>query len=963
VLEGLTDDQRRAVTHGEGPLLIVAGAGTGKTTVITRRIAWLVTSRRARPEEILALTFTDKAAAEMQERVDLLLPYGYADIQISTFHAFGDRILRRHAIELGLTPDYKILSQPEQILFLRQHLFELPLDRYRPLGDPTAHLSALLDLVARAKDEDVSAAEYLAFAEKLQQESIRAPDDRLLEDRARAHLELARTYACYQELMARHGYLDFGDLVSLLLRLFRERPALLERYQQQYRYVLVDEFQDTNYAQSVLVHTLVARHRNLTVVGDDDQSIYKFRGAAISNILQFSQAFPEAAQVVLVENFRSPQTILDPAYRLILHNNPDRLEVRNRLDKRLRSMRGEGAPVEYRAFDTISSEADFVAERIGQWVQEGLYRYSDMAVLVRTNKDADPYLRALNMQGIPYRFTGNRGLYSRPEIRLVLSFLRALCQPDDSTSLFYLAAGETCQVPMGPLVALNGVARRENLPLARVMRRALQAGDEDLDAEARASLERLLADLDRYRDRIPELSPGRLLYLYITESGWLRRLSADPSPGSEVKVQNLARFFDIVRRFEEMHPQALLPQFVEHLDLLMEAGDSPAVVEADDGEDAVQVMTVHKAKGLEFPVVFMVGLVEGRFPSRERKEPIELPPELVREALPQGDFHLQEERRLFYVAMTRARERLIMSSARYVGGHRSRRVSPFVLEALDRPRVEPRAARPSALEALHRFAPAPEPAALERPAGPEPLLTLSFRQIDDYLTCPLKYKYVHLLRVPILQHHSVIYGQALHKAVSEYLQRRQEGLATDLDFLLQRFAQAWVSQGFLSREHEEQRFAAGRSALARFYQEEESAGRAPDLVEKEFSFICGGVRVVGRWDRVDDARGEAVIVDYKSSDVRTPEEADRKARESLQLALYSLAFRDCYGRLPARLELRFLESGLVGKALPRPRDLEKAQEAVARAAAGIRARDFEPRPTYLACHWCAYRDICPATAS
>ncbi|MEK7205901.1 MAG: UvrD-helicase domain-containing protein, partial [candidate division NC10 bacterium] len=313
ILEGLTPDQEAAVTHGEGPLLIVAGAGTGKTTVITRRIAYLVAAKRARPSEILALTFTDKAAEEMEGRVDLLVPYGFADMWISTFHAFGDRVLRDEGLALGLTTDFRVLSRPEQVVFLREHLFELPLSHFRPLGDPIRHLQALVTLFSRAKDEAVMPEEYLAFAAELLDRAKASPEDAALREEAAQQGELAACYAAYQRLLAERGMMDFGDQVLLSLRLFREHPLLLQKYRERFRYILVDEFQDTNHAQWELVKLLAGPAGNVTVVGDDDQSIYRFRGAAISNILEFTSVYSETPRIVLRQNFRSGQAILDAA--------------------------------------------------------------------------------------------------------------------------------------------------------------------------------------------------------------------------------------------------------------------------------------------------------------------------------------------------------------------------------------------------------------------------------------------------------------------------------------------------------------------------------------------------------------------------------------------------------------------------------------------------------------------------
>ena len=377
ILEGLNDTQRRAVTHDAGPLLIVAGAGTGKTTVITRRIAYLIAERKALPHEILALTFTDKAAAEMEERVDTLVPYGYADVEISTFHAFGDRLLREHSLEVGLTPDFRVLSRAEQVIFFRDRLFEFPLERYRPLGDPTRHLQSMITLMSRCKDEDIAPAEYEACAERLRAQAAAAPGDEALADVAAAQMELSATYAKYQELMAREGVVDFGDQIVYALKLLRARLHVRTACQRRFRYILVDEFQDTNYAQFELVKMLSARHQNLAVVLDDDQAIYRWRGAAISNVLGFLGLHPDATQVVLTENYRSHQRILDAAYRVIVYNNPDRLEVKSGIDKHLLAVRGSDGPEpEHRHYETGTQEADAVAELIQERVQEGRWRYT-----------------------------------------------------------------------------------------------------------------------------------------------------------------------------------------------------------------------------------------------------------------------------------------------------------------------------------------------------------------------------------------------------------------------------------------------------------------------------------------------------------------------------------------------------------------------------------------------------------
>ena len=1008
LLGGLNPDQLRAVTHGDGPLLVVAGAGTGKTQVITRRIAWLIASRRARPSEILALTFTDKAADEMALRVDQLVPYGYTDTQVSTFHAFGDRLIREYALELGLPPDVRVLTRAETVIFLREHLYAFELDEYRPLGDPTRFLGALATLFSRCKDEDISPATYLAHAEQLAVEAAAlrdaAGDDgeglpvaSAAED-ARRQSELARAYGRYQELLAENGCIDFGDQVALALRLVRESPSARTAIAGRFRYILVDEFQDTNRAQAELVTLLAEPHRNVTVVGDDDQAIYAFRGAAVDNILDFQERYPGTRTVVMRRNYRSLAPILDASYRLVRFNDPDRLEVRTGVVKRLRPERREpaAAPVRLEAFATGSEEADWIAADIRRRVDEGAAP-RDHAVLVRANGHADPVLRALNVAGIPWRFSGASGLYARPEVRVLMSFLRAIADPESSVDVYALAASEAYGLGGDDLSAIVNSARRRNRSVWAVLEELeRQPGILRVSAATRQAIHRLVADLIRFSAMAHERSAGEVLYAFLRDSGTLARLAATPTTAAEEGLGNVARFFDIIRAQSGLLADDRATFVARHLQTLIDAGDDPATADLDPDADAVAVLTIHKAKGLEFPVVYLPGLVGGRFPGAGRGDALSLPAGLGRGEPPTPELALAEERRLCYVAMTRARDELILSHAADYGGARARRVSPFVLEALDLPAAAavPGAGvvPPSAEERLATFAAVDRPVEAARGPIEEPL-SLSFGQIDAYLTCPRKYQYAHVLRVPVAPHHALVYGSALHKVVQLFHHRHARGHVMselELDEVLE---SAWSNEGFVSRQHEEQRLATARASLRRFREEQLGPTAViPTYVEREFSFMLGGDRIRGRWDRVDIqpldgpipeaapagqqpsadhvtptlemlGREHVTITDYKSSDVRDPARARQRARESLQLQIYAMGYEAMTGRLPDEVALHFLDSGLIGKVDVDPKRLAKARVKIATAAAGIRAREYPATPDAMACSWCPYRDICPSSAA
>ncbi len=964
ILAGLNPEQLAAVTHGEGPMLIVAGAGTGKTQVITRRIAWLIAAKRARPEEILALTFTDKAAAEMEARVDVLVPYGYTGSTLSTFHAFGDRLVRDYGIELGLTRDLRVCTRAEVLVFLREHVFELGLSRYAPLGDPERFLGDLVTLFDRARDEDVSPERYLEFARRLAAE---AGDDAERRDRAGAETEKARAYERYTALLLRAGRVDFSDQLALALRLLRERPRVLRELHDRFRYVLVDEFQDTNHVQFEMVRLLAGRRANLTVVGDDDQSIYRFRGAKLANLMGFLAAYPRAREVLLRTNYRSRQNLLDAAHRLIRNNDPDRLEAQRGYDKRLvATLPGPGV-IEHHEFVTASDEADFVARRIADAVRAGR-RPGDFAVLARAHDHLVPFTQALKAQGLPFHQSTNRGLYRREEVRLCLSMLRTVADPADGGSAFHLLGSPLFGADPVDLARLSSHAHRRNRSLREV---AANPDPAWLGFEPSPATREAAARFTEMTRRLGALATARptaeVLYAFVQDSGLLGQLVVADTPEAEEQVRNLSKLLTITQRVGGLLEHDRVDSFIRTLDLLIESGDDPAAAEVDMDVDAVHVLTAHNAKGLEFPVVFVVSLVDDRFPARGRAEGLPLPAELLAEPPAHGDVRLEEERRLFYVAMTRPREELVLTHAADYGGRTRRKMSRFVAEALGIAPAPPGRRRLAPREAIERFAPvATAPAVARPPLRDDEVLRLSSSRIDDYLTCPLKYRYAHEVQVPLTRSPVFMYGDAVHNAIRVYHQHRLRGDPITADDVVQVFEQAWSSEGFISREHEERRLAQGREALRRFVAREEGHPLTALQVEQTFRFRRGNDVVEGRWDRIDERRGGIVIVDFKTAEVVRPEDAAKRARDSLregQLGLYALAYREARGVTPAAVELVFVESGLAGTAAVEEQHLDAALERVARAAAGIRAADFTARPEYMACGYCPYSSFCPFTAT
>ncbi|HEY8758801.1 MAG TPA: ATP-dependent DNA helicase [Candidatus Limnocylindria bacterium] len=958
ILARLTIEQRAAVEHGEGPLLIVAGAGTGKTHVLTARIVQLIASGRAKPHEILALTFTEKAAATMQERVDLYTPLGLNDAAIRTFHSFGDEVFREFALELGRAGELRVLSPAEQVIFVREHLFsDLPLKRYRPAGDPVRHVRALLDLFGRARDDDISPDEYVAFAAKMAADA----NDDASRDEAEAQAELAATYAAYTALKERAGVIDFGDQIALSLRVLRDHPGAARRLAERYRYVLVDEFQDTNDAQFKLIERLVAPHRNLTVVGDDDQSIFAWRGATLSNFDAFRAAYPDAKVVTLVENRRSGQGLLDAAYSLIT-KNPDRLEERLGIDKKLQGRPATDAvEVDHLQFASGAEEAEAVADRIADSATRTGRPLGDFAVLVRNNSDATRVLNSLARRGLPAHFSGGGQLYDREEIRLLISFLTAVAAPSDSPHVYFLATSSLYAFPPGELAKLAEAQSRRQRPLRELFDEVAREEATGFTEAAVTAAQKLVGDLELYAGRSAELTTAELLFDFLERSKLLDRYRDPDSALAEEQGRNVAKFLRLVQSAGKALPSDRAAFVVPHLQLLREAGDDPAAADFEQSETAVNVLSIHKAKGLEFGIVYLVVATEERLPGSLRLPDLRMPEGLARTPQSDRDRHVAEERRLAYVAMTRAKEAFFFTSATDYGGTRGHRPSRFIGEALGR-RPAAKSVRLAAYDELQRFA-AP-PAEVDSPLprlGADNVLTVSYTEIDDYRRCPLRYRFAHVLRIPVLPTPPMVYGNALHRAVADFLRRKREGEKPTLAQLEATFRSSWVGGGFISPDHESERFEAGLTALRRFFSDE-NGKPPPDLVEQRFSFMLGNDRVVGQWDRVDRTAAGAEVADYKSSVLDGEEDTpQRRAAKNMQLPVYALAYQKTFGELPAKTSLIFLESGQRGEVKPTPDAMGAISAVISSTAAKIRARQFaaDPeRPEARTCGQCPYNAIC-----
>ncbi len=943
-LEGLNETQEKAVTHKDGPLLIIAGAGTGKTTVLTRRIAYLIEQELAKPEEILALTFTVKATGEMEERVDQIMPLGYQEITISTFDAFAEKILRQHALDVGLPGDFQILDDTKAWILMRNHIYDFDLDYYKPKGNPSKFIHALLKHFEAAKREDITPARYLEYAQGLQMnldnvdvkkkaKKSRTSDVSLSEiDPAEVTriLEVANAYHKYQKLLLDNSYLDFRDLINYTLKLFAERPKILKFYQDKYKYILVDEFQDTDLAQYQLVKLLAQPQNNVTVVGDDDQSIYKFRGASISNILKFKEDYPKSSEVTLIDNYRSTQNILDLSYNFIQRNNPERLEPRLGISKKLQSHLKEKGEIAVLHARNMYDEARNVVDKIVQIQEQENLNLNEFAILVRANDHAESFLSELSRRNLPYIFVASRGLYRKSLIIDILAYLRLLDNFNQNEFLFRILHFKKFKIDHEDLISISHTAGRRAWSIYETLKNLV--GNVNVKPETQTRVTELLSILDRHTRLSFELPMTELFVRIVKDLGIDEALAVDSVENVESRSL-LEQFYRKIQDFTEDHKEKTLKNFLEEIALEQEAGDTGTLAaNPDTGPEAVKVMTIHAAKGLEFSCVFVANMVEARFPSRDRKEQIELPKDLVKEILPEGDAHLMEERRLFYVAATRAKKYLFLSWADDYGGASLKKPSLFLVEAgLEQPRERE---KPSG----EVFFTKQQSLGLKLPAYKYRLPdAFDFSQISTFKKCPLEYKFKYIYRLPMPGAAPLSFGSTIHNTLKKYLQnmiqinslqqvdlfgQKLDKIQIPKKELLDKFyEESWIDDWYNNKAHKEEYRATGRRYLNNFFEKISVQPKLPKYLEQSFWLNLGKYKFKGRIDRADlNTDGTLSIIDYKTGQPRTKlEQVDRD-----QLLIYQWAAEDGLKEKVHELTYWYMED--LNNTLPfkgEPADIEK----------------------------------------
>ena len=974
-LKNLNKEQKEAVIHEKGPLLIVAGAGTGKTTVITRKIAWLIEKGLAKPEEILALTFTEKAAGEMEERIDRLLPYGYVDLWVMTFHSFAEKILRAKGLDIGLPANFKVVEPTGQWLLVRQNLDKFDLDYYRPRGNPTKFIHALLTHFSRAKDEVISPQEYLEYAEGLKLDKDKSGDQG---DEKTRLTEIANAYHIYNQLLLDKESLDFGDLINYCLELFEKRPEILKQYTKQFKYILIDEFQDTNWAQNELIKLLAAPKNNLTVVGDDDQSIYKFRGASISNILQFKKDFPDSKEIVLVDNYRSAQEVLDKAYEFIQLNNPNRLEVQLKaggktISKKLKSKVGKEAVIEHLCGETLNDEIRLVCDKIEELKnKDSESTWDDFAILVRANESANPFVNELSRRGISNQFMALRGLYSKSIILDIIAYFKLLDNYHESTAVFRILNLPFLNISPEDISTLTYESYRAGESLFEILKRA--ATIKKLSPETVETVGKLLINIEKHSQEARFKTVSEILRSFLQSEdekfSYLKYLNrSDVSPIEKQKnVQDISyvnQFYRKIQKFENEYPDPKLSVFMDKFNLELESGETGGLAfDIEAGPEMVRIMTIHGAKGLEFKYVFIVNLVDRKFPTDERKDPIELPEPLIKEIIPEGNIHLEEERRLFYVAMTRAKKGLFFTSAYDYGGARLKKPSRFLFELGFDVKTKTGKKEEEKLSAKEVQAIVQKrPYRLPR--------SFSFTQLTAFNRCPFQYKLAHILKVPVFGNAVFSFGKTMHNTLDAFMsglaeqdksaqsdlfnQKTTKVKIPPLEKLMEIYEENWIDSWYANKKQKEEYYEQGKKSLKGFYDEIKNNPPKVKYLERGFSWKIKDYYMRGRMDRVDVLEEGIEIVDYKTG--KPKENGKLTTEDKEQLLIYQMAAEEVYKEKPAKLTFHYLNDNSKVSFLGTSDDLVDLKEKILDRIDKINKSDFKATPGFH-CKFCDFKGIC-----
>ena len=989
LLNDLNPEQKRAVETTEGPILIIAGAGSGKTGVITKKIAYLVESGVPQ-ENILALTFTDKAATEMLNRVNELIG-STEDIIITTFHSFCKELIEDNILELKMNSPLKVIEDTAQLVWFIKNIDSFNLEFIKVGFKPITLVEELRKIISKFKDEFVT-------IEKLQSYIDRKSNEKLDEEGMERLLtlkDILKAYKFYEEYKTKNNLVDFGDMLTKIYELLNARPTILKKYQERFRYILIDEFQDTNFIQLQIINLIAKKHQNLTVVGDDDQSIYRFRGAYLTNITEFRETYPKNKEIILEQNYRSTKNILSVANKLI-SNKPDRFV------KKLFTEREDGEKVIVSELANEDEQSQFILGEVQCLLKN--YERKDIAILVRRKKDAQPIIDAFDKHKIPYEFVGNSDFFREPLIKDVVSFIKIAADPIGSDiEIVRILQRKQSSIRPVEVKRFTRHAYKNKLSFYETLDNLKEI---EVDQGKFNSIKEKLNLIVSEKNRV---NLPALVYKVLFEIDFYRyEINLD----NKKNISLLNQFYTFTLDYFNLYRDSELDDFIDFINY---ASNFEIKTETEAESNVLQVMTIHTAKGKQFPVVFVPDLAANRLPTRYRSDKFEIPKELlngVTDEFDERELHLQEERRLFYVSITRAKERLYISYAkRYGDNKRDTKPSQFLDEIEYRknpnilfitPKTDQISIKEDSVKGLirqqyiqeiisdlHRNDYSkilPKIMLLEKLEGKDPKsivkniseldydailkqisdgeikeekiieeeLTFSASQFNTYSRCPRIYKYNYVYRIPTLPKPYFDLGGTVHNVIEELSKKIMNGEKIDLELATQYLDAYWKSSGYSTELEEKQAKEDAIEILDTFIKEQEKMKTKIVDTEKRFTIMLDGNSISGFIDRIDKDGEDYIIWDYKTS--KTPI-SENDLRKDFQLLIYDMAVQELFGKRPKQVGLWFLRPNKKIVIEPKDEDIQKIKEEILETIKCIMDEDFTPKPGWE-CGNCDYVLLC-----
>jgi DNA helicase II / ATP-dependent DNA helicase PcrA len=983
-LDSLNSQQREAVETIEQPLLIIAGAGSGKTLTVASKIAHLI-EKGIKPENILALAYNTKAAEELKERVIGMLCYS-EDLSISTFHSFCNQVIQDNLLSTKLNANFRVITETAQLVYFTKNINSFGIEYLEFNHEPYTLADEVKKFITRCKDEAITPEDLEHWIANQTQKQLDDEEQNSLNNLK----DILKIYRSYETYKTKHNMLDFGDMLCTVHNLLKNNPLILRRYQKRFQYIILDEFQETNYIQLQIIYSIAQKHGHITVVGDDDQSIYRFRGAYLTNISEFKQMFPNYTQKALEHNYRSTKNIVAVANKLI-ESSPERTM------KKLFTNNPQGEKVAVIETPTDNSQANYVLEKIKEQLKT--HPHKDIAVLCRRKSSAEPIIKALRKQNIKFNFVGETGFFQEPIIKDITAYLKVITNPTESNAELVRIL-HRYNIDLVEISKFNGYTYRKDMCLYEVF---------DHLNELRVDKSKFLAAKKALSETINNKKRMRTLDLIHTLLFELEFYKYEIALKDSRNIALLNQFYTFAEEFDSLYPDSDLDDFTDYLSY----ASNFEVEESSVDDQAIVISTIHGVKGMQYPVVIIPDASARKLPTDYRKDKFPIPQELlkgIQSKFDEKELHVQEERRLFYVAITRAKEKLIITYAKRYGENKTdSKPSKFLDEIAYKQNQEVnfqqtdpqelaaqcttetnqtetelikqvisslRATKfNEAIENILLIAKCqnknldikkeiiskikePDYTLLAQICQPKVIKVsddylFSVSQFISYKKCPRLYQYRYLMKIPEKPRYYFDFGSSIHKIVEQLTKQLKEGKQINQDIAYGLLSKYWDPKGYKTKLDEQRDYAEAKDVLNIFLQEQAKSKSEIVDIERWFETSIGNVRLRGIIDRIDKTDQGFTVIDYKTS---KKAQSLNELKKDMQLHVYAIAVNQIYGTKPTVGDW-FLRSNDKVFFTPEDQALDDLKVELTDIAGKIRAGMFERTPGWE-CRYCDYGCLC-----